>query len=168
MREAERIADQLKRAHEGGAWHGPALDELLKGVTAVQAAARPCEGAHSILELVLHVEAWERAILRRLGGDPAQIYQTEEDWSSVPDVSEEAWAAARRRLTETYAALREAVLKTDDARLDEPILPNMSTLYVSLHGAIQHALYHAGQIALVRKALGLKSLAVDADTAGAI
>jgi uncharacterized damage-inducible protein DinB len=44
----------------------------------------------------------------------------------------------------------------------------MSTRYVSLHGAIQHALYHAGQIALVRKALGLKSLTVDADTAATI
>lgn len=168
MREVERIADQLRRAHEGGAWHGPALDELLKGVTAGQAAARPFEDAHSILELVAHVEAWERAILRRLGGDPAQIYNTEEDWSPAAGGDEETWAAARRRLTETYVALREAVLGLDDARLDDPILPNMSTRYVSLHGAIQHALYHAGQIALVRKALGLKSLTVDSDTAGTI
>ncbi|MBV9928846.1 MAG: DinB family protein [Acidobacteria bacterium] len=168
MREAERIADQLKRAHEGGAWHGPAIDELLKGVTAEQAAARTVEGAHSIRELVAHVEAWERAILRRLGGDAAQIYQTEEDWSSSSDLSEEAWAATRRKLSETYHALREAVLALEDARLDEQILPNMSTVYVSLHGAIQHTLYHAGQIALVRRALGLGALTVDADTASTI
>src|SRR5215204_5041528 len=151
MREVERIADQLKRAHEGGAWHGPAVDELLKGLTAEQAAARPVEGAHSVWELVAHVEAWEGAILRRLGGDAAQIYQTEEDWSSLAGTSEEAWAAARRKSAETYAALREAVLRLNDAELDEPILPNMSTRYVSLHGAIQHTLYHAGQIAVVRK-----------------
>ena len=168
MREVERIADQLRRAHEGGAWHGPAVDELLKGVTAEQAAARPFGGAHNIWELVAHVEAWERAILRRLHGDAAQIYNTEEDWSQVSGATEEAWAAARRRLTETYLALREAVLALDDARLGEPILPNMSTVYVSLHGVVQHTLYHAGQVALVRKALGLKSLAVDADTASTI
>jgi uncharacterized damage-inducible protein DinB len=168
MSEVERIADQLKRAHEGGAWHGPAVDELLKGVTAEQAATRPFEGAHSLWELVVHVEAWERAILRRLDGDPAQIYNTEEDWSPVSDATEETWAETRRKLTETYVALREAVLNLDDARLDEPILPNMSTRYVSLHGAIQHTLYHAGQIALVRKALGLKSLTVDSDTANTI
>ena len=168
MREVERIADQLKRAHEGGAWHGPSIDELLKGVTAEQAAARPVAGAHSIAELVAHVEAWERAILRRLGGDPAQIYNTEEDWSSVAGAAEESWTQARRRLTETYLALREAVLKLDDEALDEPILPNMSTRYVSLHGAIQHTLYHAGQLAVVRKSLGLNSLTVDADTAGTI
>ncbi len=168
MTEVERIADQLKRAHEGGAWHGPALSELLRGVTAEQAAARPVEGAHSIWETVAHVEAWERAILRRLGGDPAQIYDTEEDWPAAPEVSEHAWRKARERLTKTYLALRDAVLGLEDAELDEPILPNMSTRYVSLHGAVQHALYHAGQIAVVRKALGLRSLTVDADTAGTI
>lgn len=164
MREVERIADQLKRAHEGGAWHGPAVDELLAGVTAEQAAARHVGGAHSIWELVAHIEAWERAVLRRLGGDAAQIYQTAEDWSTHPGASAEAWAAARRRLTETYVALREAVLRLDDAGLDEPILPNMSTRYVSLHGAVQHTLYHAGQIAVVRKSLGLKPTPIDADT----
>ncbi|MDT5268537.1 MAG: hypothetical protein QOH49_723 [Acidobacteriota bacterium] len=164
MREVERIADQLKRAHEGSAWHGPALDELLDGVNAEQASARPFEGAHNLWELVAHVEAWERAILRRLGGDPAQIYNTEEDWSPVADATEETWAAARRKLTETYVALRDAVLALDDAQLDEPILPEMSTRYVSLHGAVQHTLYHAGQIALVRKWLGLKSTPIDADT----
>jgi uncharacterized damage-inducible protein DinB len=168
MREVERIADQLKRAHEGGAWHGPAVDELLKGVTAAQAAARHVEGAHSIWELVAHIEAWERAILRRLGGDAAQIYQTAEDWSSLSEASAAAWAAARRKLAETYVALREAVLELDDAGLDEPILPNMSTRYVSLHGAVQHTLYHAGQIAVVRSALGLKPLTVDSDTANTI
>jgi uncharacterized damage-inducible protein DinB len=164
MREVERIADQLRRAHEGGAWHGPAVDELLSGVTAEQAAARPLEGGHSIWELVSHIEAWERAVLRRLGGDPAQIYNTEEDWSQAAGGSEETWASARWKLTQTYVALREAVLKLDDAGLDEPILPNMSTRYVSLHGAIQHTLYHAGQIAVVRKALGLRPTPIDADT----
>ena len=164
MSEVERIADQLKRAHEGGAWHGPAVDELLEGVTAAQAAARPYAGAHNIWELVTHIEAWERAILRRLGGDPAQIYNTIEDWSPITDPTEESWAEARRRLSETYVALREAILELDDAGLDEPILPNMSTRYVSLHGAVQHTLYHTGQLALVRKALGLKSTPIDADT----
>lgn len=156
MREVERIAEQLRRAHEGGAWHGPSIDELLEGVTADEAARRPFEGAHSLWELVEHVEAWERAVLRRLGGDPAQIYNTAEDWSGVADASEEAWGAARGRMDETCRALRGAVLALDDARLDEEILPGMSSRYVSLHGAIQHTLYHAGQIALARRALRLK------------
>ena len=78
-----------------------------------------------------------------------------EDWPAVASASEEAWREAQARLAETYAALRAAVLGLDEALLDEPILPEMSTRYVSLHGAVQHTLYHAGQIALVKRALGL-------------
>jgi len=156
MREVERIADQLKRAHEGGAWHGPSVRELLADVSAEQAAARPVEGAHSIWELVEHIEAWERAILRRLGGDPSKIYNTEEDWPPTRDASEDAWRRTQKKLADTDAALRDAALRLDDAQLDEPIIAEMSSRYVSLHGAVQHTLYHAGQIALVKKALGLK------------
>jgi uncharacterized damage-inducible protein DinB len=164
MREVERIAELLTRAHEGGPWHGPAVDELLAGVTAEQAASRPVESAHTIWELVAHIEAWERATLRRLGGDPAQIYDTEEDWPADSEVTESAWLRTLEGLTATCLALREAVLMLDDSVLDQPILEGMSTRYVSLHGAVQHTLYHAGQIALVRKALGLNSPPIDADT----
>jgi uncharacterized damage-inducible protein DinB len=159
MREVERIADQLKRAHEGGAWHGPSVRELLEGLMAAEAAARPVGSAHSIRELVEHIEAWERAILRRLGGDPAKIYNTEEDWPPTPEASEDSWQRAQKKLADTDAALREAVLALDDSQLDEPIIEGMSSRYVSLHGAVQHTLYHAGQIALVKKALGEKNFA---------
>jgi uncharacterized damage-inducible protein DinB len=155
MREVERIAEQLRRAHEGNAWHGPALDELLGGVGAAQAAARPVAGAHSIWELVLHVEAWERVALRRLGGDPATIYNTPEDWSRVDAGDEPGWQETLGKLRETNEALRGAILALEDGGLDEPILPEMSSRYVTLHGVVQHTLYHAGQIALLLKALGL-------------
>src|SRR2546423_501478 len=145
MREVERIADQLKRAHEGGGGHGPSFKELLKDVSAEQAAARPVAGVHSIWELVLHIEAWERAALRRLGGHPAQIYNTEEDWPQVSGADEGEWRQTKEKLAETNESLRETVLLLEDERLDAPILPEMSTVYVTLHGVVQHTLYHAGQ-----------------------
>jgi uncharacterized damage-inducible protein DinB len=49
--------------------------------------------------------------------------------------------------------LREEIARVDESRLDEPILEGMSTVYVTLHGVIQHDLYHAGQIAMLKKAL---------------
>ena len=152
MREAERIADQFRRAHEGEAWHGPSLRELLQDLTAEQAEARPVAGAHSIRELVLHIAAWERAARRRLAGDAAQIYNTPEDWPAG-DSSEETWRAALKRLEEENAKLREAILRLDDAKLDEPICEGMSSTYVTLLGVVQHSLYHAGQIAVLKKAL---------------
>ena len=60
MPEVNRIRDQLRRAFEGQAWHGPAVMELLDGVTAKQAATRPVVAVHTMWELVLHIGAWER------------------------------------------------------------------------------------------------------------
>ena len=49
------LTEQLRRAFDGDAWHGPAVLELLADVDAATAAARPLPNVHSIWELVLHI-----------------------------------------------------------------------------------------------------------------
>jgi uncharacterized damage-inducible protein DinB len=154
--EVDRISDQFRRAFEGEAWHGPAVLALLEGVTAEQAAAHPIPGAHSIWELTLHIAAWEEACRRRLEGDPARL-SDEEDWRPIYDTSEQAWEHAKQYLLDTHRELLDAIAHLDEARLNEPIIVDsttpFSTVYVTLHGGVQHDLYHAGQIAMLKKAL---------------
>ena len=156
MSEVERIADQFRRAFDGQAWHGPSVLSILDGITAEQAAAHPIPGAHSIWELTLHIAAWEGACERRLRGDPAQL-SDEEDWTKVEDSSEKAWSDAKKGLVASHQALLNAIAALDGSRLDEPIIKDSTTqfssVYVTLHGGVQHDLYHAGQIALLKKAL---------------
>jgi uncharacterized damage-inducible protein DinB len=151
MKETERIREQLQRAFAGGAWHGPSVLEILENVTASQAAARPIAGAHSIWELVLHIGAWDDACRRRLHGDRAEL-PDEEDWPPVGETSDEAWDKTLATLRESQQNLSEAIAAVDEARLDEPILQGMGSVYATLHGAVQHKLYHAGQIAILKKA----------------
>jgi uncharacterized damage-inducible protein DinB len=151
MSEVTRILDQLKRAFEGEAWHGPSVNEVLAGVTAAIAAEHPIRGAHSIWEIVLHVATWERAVRRRLEGDPAAV-PDEEDWQLVTDTKEEAWQDALSALTSGHLALRKAIAALTDADLDKAATGQFYTVYFMLHGAIQHDLYHAGQISLLKKA----------------
>jgi len=150
MGELERIVDQLRRAFEGEAWHGPAVTEILEGITAQQAAARPSGAVHSIWEIVLHIAAWESAGARRLRGDRAQL-PTEEDWPVVTISSEEAWQQTMKALKQGNEELRTAISRLDESRLDQPILEDMSSAYRTLHGIVQHDLYHAGQIAILKK-----------------
>ena len=152
MIEVERIADQLKRAVTGGAWHGPAVEEILAGITAEQAASRPFNEAHSIWELALHITAWLQGCRQRLEGDRAQLTD-EEDWPKVSDTSERAWKETIVRMTQAYEGLSSAISRLDDSKLDQPIIEGMSSVYVTLHGVIQHTLYHAGQIAILKKAI---------------
>ena len=154
--EVERIRDQFRRAFDGEAWHGPSVLKILEGVTAQQAAAHPIPGAHSIWELTLHIAAWERACKRRLEGDPAQLTDAE-DWEPINDTSEAAWENTKQQLIDNHRQLLDAISGVDESRLNEPIIKNpqvpYSSVYVTLHGGVQHDLYHAGQIAMLKKAV---------------
>lgn len=152
MNEVQRIADQLKRAFEGNAWHGPGVMEVLNGVTAQQAAARPFPAAHTIWELALHIGAWERACLRRLQGERAELSDSE-DWPTITDSSDEAWQQLKKVLQLGNQELRTAVQIVDPERLDQPIVAGMPSVYITVQGVVQHDLYHAGQIAILKKAV---------------
>lgn len=151
MTETERILDQLHRTFEGDAWHGPSVVQILEGITAQQAAAHPVPNAHSIWELVLHIGAWETAGTRRLGGDPAKL-SDEEDWPSVSKPSEAAWTQTIEKLRSGHNEFRDAIAKLVDSTLDGPVVESEATVYGTVHGIIQHTLYHAGQIAILKKA----------------
>ena len=151
--EAARIADQLRRAFDGEAWHGDSLFEILEGVTAGRAAARPMAGGHTIWELVLHVAAWDGAVLRRLGGAAVELSDAE-NFPPVADTSEAAWRGALAQVRRGHEELVAAVASLPDSRLDD-MVPGKEgahyTFYYMLHGVVQHELYHAGQIALLKK-----------------
>jgi uncharacterized damage-inducible protein DinB len=151
--EAARIADQLRWAFDGEAWHGDSVFEILEGVTAAQAAARPIARAHTIWELVLHIAAWDDAVLRRLGG-VAMEPSDAENFPPVTDASEAAWRKALAQVRRDHEKLVAAVASLPDSRL-AAVVPGKEgahyTFYYMLHGVVQHELYHAGQIALLKK-----------------
>jgi len=153
MSEAARIADQLRRAFDGEAWHGDSLFEILKGVTAERAAARPIAGAHTIWELVLHIAAWDGAVRRRMGGAAVELSDAE-NFPQVTDASDGAWRNALADVRRVHEELVAAVADFPDSRLYE-MVPGKEgshyTFYYMLHGVVQHELYHAGQIALLKK-----------------
>lgn len=155
--EVDRLAGQLRRALEGEAWHGPPVLELLAGVSAPQAASHPIAGAHSIWELVLHIASDYDLILRRLAGDGRQLTAAE-DWPACPAPTEENWRRTVQELAQGNKKLRQAVLGFPDERLDDPLVPEAPyTAYMQFIGVTQHNLYHAGQIALLKRALAATS-----------
>jgi uncharacterized damage-inducible protein DinB len=150
MSEVANILDELRRIHDGDAWHGAALKESLSGVSAEQAAARPGAGAHSIWELVRHVTAWENVFRLRLEGHP--VTEPEEgDFPPVGDVSEESWAETLRRLDDSHERLLRTVAGLDDSVLPETVPGKDYSTRFLLDGVVRHHVYHAGQIALLKK-----------------
>jgi uncharacterized damage-inducible protein DinB len=153
MTQSAELADQIRRAFDGEAWHGDSLLELLGGVSAKMAAAHPIKGAHSIWELVLHITAWDDAALGRSGGAAVALSDAE-NFPTVGDRSEDAWRAAVEHMTKTHERLVKTVAAFPDSRLHDAV-PGKTESYYNFYylfsGIVQHELYHAGQIALLKK-----------------
>jgi uncharacterized damage-inducible protein DinB len=158
MSEPKRIADQLRRAFDGDAWSGSSLQQTLANITAAQAAAYPWPGVHTIGELVRHITTWTVTVAQRVEARQ-HTAMTQDDWPAFPVVADEAaWLRARQELHEAHehlVAITEALpaseLDTVLGDVRERADGSGVSIYVLLHGTIQHYLYHAGQIALLRK-----------------
>jgi len=153
MSEPARIADQLRRAFAGEAWHGDSLFEVLQGVTAAQAAAHPIKNAHSIWELVLHIAAWDGACRRRMRGEGLELSDNE-NFPRVTDTSDGAWKKALQHVKDVHEDLVQAVASFPESRLKDKVPgkdPDHYSFYYMLDGVTQHELYHTGQIALLKK-----------------
>jgi uncharacterized damage-inducible protein DinB len=149
--ETHRIEEQLRASFRGNAWHGPALEDLLHDISYEQAAEQPLPNTHNIWEIVLHITMWYDVVNRRLLGEAVEPTD-DEDWPQVPDPDAAAWTMALGSMEAAHERLRGTILALDPARLDEPVRGKPYSVYFMLHGLIQHNLYHAGQIAILKKA----------------
>jgi len=158
--ETTQIAELIDRVMTGDPWHGPSVQTILTGVTADTAAQTPPGGAHTIWQLVRHMTGWAREVTARLGGRAAQDPQ-EGDWPEVGEATATRWQAAQRDLFAAHRDLADVVRQLDPGILQQPVLDFRDNAlgtglshYVTLHGIVHHTVYHAGQIAILKRALG--------------
>ena len=150
MSRATRLANHIHRTFTGPMWHGPSLAEVLEGVTADQAAARPIAGAHSIWEVVGHVTVWAEIARERIHGESLADPPPDRDWPTPAG----AWSTAMDRLVAAHRALAADVRELTEGALDAKVPTLDYPVGVLLDGVVEHGTYHAGQIALLKRAIG--------------
>ena len=151
MSRARHLGSSLERTVTGPMWHGSALAEVLEGVTAERAAARPIPGAHTIWEIVLHIIAWAEIARARLRGESTGDPTPEQDWPPATATDAAAWQRTLERLGACHRELAADVRGLDEARLDQKVANLDYSADVLLHGIVEHGTYHGGQIALLKK-----------------
>ena len=155
MTQVEVIADEIDRALRGQAWHGSSLCELLEGMTVEEAIQRPIPAGHNIWELVMHITSWANIATRRITGGKVAPYEGE-DWPHHGDMTNDRWVAIQAALRQSHENLRDAVLGLTDEQLAVNAPESQNSVGVLLHGVAQHAAYHGGQIALLKKVVVTK------------
>lgn len=154
MGSTTRLADHIARTLTGPMWHGPALLEVLNGVSAAEAARRPVAGTHSIWELVLHTAVWAEIAHGRLHGAALDTPRAADDFPLPATPTEEHWIAAIARLDKSYRVLSRAVSELTAQNLSQTVQTTGAPQSIEnmLHGTIEHGAYHAGQMALLKRA----------------
>jgi uncharacterized damage-inducible protein DinB len=146
-RELKHLIKMLQHTYEKNAWHGPAVKEVLENVTAKDALKR-LPDSHSIIELVAHMTAWRTFVVKKLQGVVEYKVTDEMNFPTPED-----WSKTLEELDASQSRLLDALKSFDSSKLYDPV-PHGSynyNFYTLLHGIIQHDLYHAGQIALIKK-----------------
>lgn len=161
MRNADRLADEVRRAAEGAPWYGPSATKVLEGVDAERAATHIAGATHSIWEIVLHTAVWARYMAKRVAGAPPHDPK-EGNWPAVGATDATAWAEAVEDLMRAHLELASALAGADDAALDaiDDATPHDSlgepvTIARGVAGVAQHTAYHCGQIAVLKQVLGI-------------
>jgi DinB superfamily len=152
--ECNRVADQLASTINGEAWYGDSLRKILEDVTAKQAQAHPIGNAHSIWELLCHVECWVKFALGAVDGVPIPPWPAmpvELDWPGVTDTRDPGWKETVDSFFSHHLRLVETINAFNDEWLEATVPGRTYNFYRLFQSTTQHAVYHAGQIALLKK-----------------
>jgi hypothetical protein len=143
----------LDEAYGPGAWHGPDLKAALADVTPAAALWRPAQGRHNIAEIALHHAYCVRAVRAQISGAVAEPFVMEgEDWFEVADERGLAWPRIQAVVESEHATLA-ALLADIAAGRVESALPADKRVELVL-GITCHAVYHAGQVQLIKRLHG--------------
>ena len=139
----------LAEGYGTGAWHGADLKAALADVTEETAFTRPANGRHSIAEIALHHAYCTRSVRERLTGTTPEPFVLEgDDWFALPDASKLTWAQLAKAVESEQRKLTDAVKAIAEGKASP--LPGDEQLNLVL-GITCHAVYHAGQVQLVKK-----------------
>lgn len=147
-----QIAKHFREVHFGVNWTWSNLKDNLADVTWEQATTQ-VHGLNTIAALVFHIHYFVGVTLKVLQGGPLEgsdkysfdlpPIQSQEDWENL---LAKVWADA-----ETYANLIEQL---PEQQLWEVFSQEKyGNYYRNLHGIIEHAHYHLGQIVVIKKIL---------------
>ena len=143
----------LQEGFGPGAWHGPDLKAAVAEVTSSLALWRPAAGRHNIAEIALHHAYFVRSVRAQLSSAPAEPFVIEgEDWFDVSDERRLTWTAIHTTLESEQEGLRATVDDVEAGR----ITPAMTSdeRFALVLGITCHAVYHAGQIQLIKRLHG--------------
>jgi hypothetical protein len=148
--ESRFLSRVLDEGYGPGAWHGPDLKAALADVSPELAFWRPSSGRHSIAEVTLHHAYCARSVRGQLSGTTPEPFALEgEDWFELPDETRLTWGQIRTVVEAEQSKLAALVVDITAGRTQTKL--SEAERFKLVLGITCHAVYHAGQIQLLKR-----------------
>lgn len=152
MHTPQEIARHLRAFYQGPNSAGVNLREALQGCT-WQEATTQVGDCNTILALTFHLHYYPREVLKVLRGGPLEA-RDKYSYDHPPIASAQEWEALLKEVFATAEAMAQAIEQLPPEKLGEIFVKEAyGNFYQNLHGIIEHAYYHLGQIVLLRKSI---------------
>ena len=143
----------LNEGYGPGAWHGADLRAALADVNVTTAFERPGVGRHNIAEIALHHAYYVRSVRGRLTGvEPEPFIVEGDDWFEAGNEAILTWRQILDVVSREQEQLVDVVRRLEEGTLTGPL--SHADRFGLVLGITCHAVYHAGQIQLIKKILG--------------
>jgi uncharacterized damage-inducible protein DinB len=150
--EIKRIYKNIAALYDGQPWYGDNISSILAGVSAQMASQRPSKLNHSIAEIMSHLTAWHYFVIEKLKGNEAyEVWDTALNWQSVAALSDGEWQKVKDDLQKSYALLLQQIEQMPESLLTSVVSGRKYNFRLMLQGIAQHDIYHAGQMAIIKK-----------------
>ena len=139
----------LREGYGEGAWHGPDLKAALADVTSHAAFWRAAPGRHNIAEIALHHAYCARGVRAKLTGAAEPFILEGDDWFTLPDASTLSWSTILDVVSLEQEKLAGCVADVNAGRTRSSLAE--SERFDLVLGITCHAVYHAGQVQLIKR-----------------
>jgi uncharacterized damage-inducible protein DinB len=153
-KETQSIIANLENTLTGEPWFGRAVYKLFEEIDESKVFTKSNDKDHSLIELLWHMNTWAEFTLANLENRSPEDLKTIEgnDWRTI-DPQKHSWKKGMEELKSIHKKIAEILAEKDDSFLKD-IVPNRKFNFrFMLNGLIQHNIYHAGQVAYVKKFL---------------
>ncbi len=153
QRKVKALINGLENIYGQNPWYGDSAESILKGIDPKNVFTKVSNKAHSIAELLSHIIGWREFMLRRISGEyDYNIGQDESfDWKNIDRSENTAWESLLKKLEENQSAILKILENKEDDFLDLPVPGKNYNMQFLIEGAVQHDIYHLGQISLLNK-----------------
>ena len=157
MKINEQIAHHLLDVNEGANWTEVNVKDTLEGISYKEANAITLASSNSIAGLLHHISFYNDIVKERLWGNyPPINHLNGFDMERIKNESD--WAKLKERSLQSARDLAAEVKKFPEEKLFDLTENGHGTYYKMLHGVIEHAHYHLGQMVLLKNLIRQKNL----------